>query len=539
MSRRCTHNTRLNQGALWLAALEAEYSTVIEGNAQVGPESCMMSCLCCGSLVAATSAISHCCGGSGRNRRPVLLDLKRGALFCSACSSFLGGVRSLKPKKSEGKKKKGFGRRRSVTASEESILRQVSQPLRPKDGHPLGLRGLVNLGNTCFASCILQALLQSPPLVYHFLSDKHSPLNCPHNSLESEQDEADSASDSEGKFCIACAFDQLFREVYSGQRRPYNPSDFLIDWWNWAGSHAGSLATYQQQDAHEFYLSVLSALHSALTHPEKGKSTALEGEGNSIDSFRENGKGFHSPCFPGSPHSHDNASWQLFAFGGESSIITKCFSGVLRSDVTCEECRLTSTNFDPCLDIPVDLHPSISKTEKSNGVTKVESCTLQKSLEHFTSVEKLCHGEKYFCHWCNGPQTSVKQMSISKLPPILCMHVKRFEYAAAQQKFTKLDGYVAFPLQGLDMKPYMSSTVLGEQVLGAHNGPSLDDRDHLYDLYAVVSHKGKLTGGHYIVYIQSAGSWYCCDDAWVTRVDEKDVASCQAYLLFYIQQHLL
>lgn len=471
----------------------------------------------------------------------MLLDLKRGALFCSACSSFLGGVRSPKPTKADArkKKKKGVGLRRSLTASDESLLRQVSQPLRPNDGHPLGLRGLVNLGNTCFANCILQVLLQSPPLAIHYLGDKHSPLNCPYNSLESEQDEADSASDSEGKFCVGCAFDQLCREAYSGQRKPYNPSDFLIDWWNWAGSHAGSLATYQQQDAHEFYLSVLSALHGASTHSKKASAAMVEGEGSGIDSFREKGTGYHSPCFPGSPHSHDNASWQPFAFGGESSIITKCFSGVLRSDVTCGECKLTSTNFDPCLDISLDLRPSVSKPGQGNGAAKPESCTLQKSLEHFTSAEKLCHGEKYFCHWCNGPQTSVKQMSISKLQPILCMHVKRFEYVAAQQRFTKLDGYIAFPLQGLNMKPYMSTSVLGEQVRKGQHNSSAEGRDHLYDLYAVVSHSGKLTGGHYIVYVWSAGAWYCCDDAWVTRVDEKDVASCQAYLLFYVQQHLL
>jgi hypothetical protein len=42
-----------------------------------------------------------------------------------------------------------------------------------------------------------------------------------------------------------------------------------------------------------------------------------------------------------------------------------------------------------------------------------------------------------------------------------------------------------------------------------------------------------MQGGHYIAFIKCGGYWYRCDDAWITIVEEEDVAACQAYMLFY------
>lgn len=59
--------------------------------------------------------------------------------------------------------------------------------------------------------------------------------------------------------------DTVFGEVYSGNRQPFSPAEFLFQWWRYADSLAG----YQQQDAHEFYLSLLEGLSGSLITPQQ------------------------------------------------------------------------------------------------------------------------------------------------------------------------------------------------------------------------------------------------------------------------------
>lgn len=108
-----------------------------------------------------------------------------------------------------------------------------------KEGPATGLRGLINLGNTCFMNCIVQALTHTPLLRDFFLSDRHK---CEMQSPSS---------------CLVCEMSTLFQEFYSGHRSPHIPYRLLHLVW----THARHLAGYEQQDAHEFLIAALDVLH--------------------------------------------------------------------------------------------------------------------------------------------------------------------------------------------------------------------------------------------------------------------------------------
>jgi len=104
------------------------------------------------------------------------------------------------------------------------------------------IRGLLNLGQTCFLNVVLQALIHNPLLRNFFLSDKHN----------------NSSKACKLTQCMNCEMDKLFAEVYSGNKAPYGPASLLATTW----SSSSDLAGYSQQDSHEFFIAALNQLHS-------------------------------------------------------------------------------------------------------------------------------------------------------------------------------------------------------------------------------------------------------------------------------------
>lgn len=56
----------------------------------------------------------------------------------------------------------------------------------------------------------------------------------------------------------------------------------------------------------------------------------------------------------------------------------------------------------------------------------------------------------------------MKQMSIRQLPPVLCLHMKRFK-ATDKGATQKVDSPVSFPVAHLDMAPFTSAPVLANR----------------------------------------------------------------------------
>ncbi|XP_051113491.1 ubiquitin C-terminal hydrolase 13-like isoform X7 [Andrographis paniculata] len=135
-------------------------------------------------------------------------------------------------------------------------------------------------------------------------------------------------------------------------------------------------------------------------------------------------------------------------------------------------------------------------------------------------------------------------------PPVLQLHLKRFEYDIEQGLFVKINDRYEFPIQ-LDLdknnRKYLS--------------PEADKtKRNLYTLQSVLVHSGGIDGGHYYVYIRpdlSNNQWYKFDDEKMSRQDvdttieglyggEQDVMpsyfgmtcmkNSNAYMLVYIRE---
>ncbi|CAG9459993.1 unnamed protein product [Pedinophyceae sp. YPF-701] len=212
------------------------------------------------------------------------------------------------------------------------------------------------------------------------------------------------------------------------------------------------------------------------------------------------------------------------------------------------------------------------------GFAQASSVGLRACLEHLTRPELMSDKKNVWtCPRCERPRPAVKQVTIRALPPVLVLHVKRFQHSwgsARGGRAWKLDTHVSFPERGLDVAPYLSCALPGagmapeevravlgtstpqvSQGVGAHSpggsgscsvsaAVGSDGVMHppglgaTYDLGAVVCHSGTMEGGHYVCYVNEGGRWFRCDDAWIAEVSFEVVRASQAYLLFYHRRYI-
>ena len=76
--------------------------------------------------------------------------------------------------------------------------------------------------------------------------------------------------------------------------------------------------------------------------------------------------------------------------------------------------------------------------------------TLLGCLQRYVRAERLGPGQAWVCARCQTRRPAVKQMSIRRLPPVLCLHLKRFEHTVRQMtKLGKLYHVKLFSLNAI------------------------------------------------------------------------------------------
>ncbi|XP_053984882.1 ubiquitin carboxyl-terminal hydrolase 20 [Hylaeus volcanicus] len=233
------------------------------------------------------------------------------------------------------------------------------------------------------------------------------------------------------------------------------------------------------------------------------------------------------------------------------SIISDIFDGKLLSSVQCLTCDRISTRVETFQDLSLPipsrdhidmLHQGSLTPQKAGPCSDVVYVTNQSGwlswflqwmrswfwgpvvslhdcLSAFFSADELKGDNMYSCEKCNKLRNGIKFSKVLELPEILCVHLKRFRHELMFS--SKIANYVSFPLEGLDMRPYLHKECVSKVTM--------------YDLISVICHHGTAGGGHYTCYALNpiVNKWFEFDDQCVTEVSPETVKHCEAYVLFY------
>lgn len=182
--------------------------------------------------------------------------------------------------------------------------------------------------------------------------------------------------------------------------------------------------------------------------------------------------------------------------------------------------------------IQVRDHPSYleaMETLRLEG-NKKKGVTLDECFQTFVKPERLDERNMWYCSKCKDHVRAMKTMELWRLPDVLVVHLKRFEFRNVLRR-DKLETFVDFPVEGLDMSQYCGSN----QQTGFVN----EHMPSTYDLFGVENHYGRMGFGHYTAFCREwnelgeMGSWSLFDDANVSSVVGNKVVSPAAYVLFY------
>jgi len=184
-----------------------------------------------------------------------------------------------------------------------------------------------------------------------------------------------------------------------------------------------------------------------------------------------------------------------------------------------------------------DIHSTLEAMleEQSTNVSTIEQgVTLNQCFQSFSRPERLDMDNMWYCSRCKEHVQALKTMKLWRLPNILVIHLKRFEFKHALRR-DKLSTFVDFPLAGLDMTPHCAHVKSTKD----HSNFVQDNVPADYDLFAVINHYGRLGFGHYTAFAMEwdetgiSEAWNAFDDSRVHQIKPSEIQSSAAYILFY------
>lgn len=430
------------------------------------------------------------------NQHLFAIDSHNGLLYCFLCGDYVNTPSLEKIRVEVTTVRDELPAEEEVDVLEEDVKTQYISPTKTA---ALGLKGFINLGSTCFMSCILQSFIHNPIIKYHFFNNDYHYFNC-HSSMDYLMD---GENIDESNACITCSIDKIFKEFFtSNKHEGFGMTNLLMTAWY----KKKSLAGFQEQDAHEFWQFLLNEFHldhERITRKQQEEMSNFDDQQQEIKNVEE--------C---------------------KCITHSTFAGELQSSIKCLNCESITSTIDPVMDLSLEIN---HLKAKSND----QAINLYDCLDLFTKDEKL--DVMYTCQSCHTKSKAIKSLKIKKLPPVLSIQLKRFEHNLLSDTSAKIQTPVVTPLF-LDITKYTSDYDFAKyQDENPHLSRSgtYTDSNKIYELFTVVSHIGSVNTGHYIVIVKTGdGQWFKFDDSVVSLISQEEVMKTNAYLLFYITHRI-
>ena len=418
---------------------------------------------------------------------------------------------------------------------------------------PIGMVGLLNLGNTCYMNSILQCLFNINSFQNIFVDNHIIKYIYPNVINQLSETNKNNISVIWGKTQCTLTYQmhKLISTVWADVTKIISPNNFRILF----GKKIQNFQSYQHQDSQEALICILDTIHIELEEQVNIDYNFIPE--SYLDKFQEINKQELSDIDICLLEDEYPDIYELFSikraldsFNKKSySVITKLFQNVISSTLQCPKCNFHTYNFDPTNIIIVQIPTNNSSinmkviNDKINKLGDIDdnkksqirqyliskqlqnnNFTLDECFNQLTQVERLDDSEKWMCPNCEVKVNALKQLNIWLPSKIMIVLIKRFmtEFINGEIIFRKLDNLIEFPIEDFNISPYLSN--LSKQI-----------GNFTYDLVAISNQIGRLEGGHYYSYIKSMtdGNWYCLDDDNIKPISIDDIITPNAYILFY------
>uniref|UniRef100_A0A1X7THH0 Ubiquitin carboxyl-terminal hydrolase n=1 Tax=Amphimedon queenslandica TaxID=400682 RepID=A0A1X7THH0_AMPQE len=217
-------------------------------------------------------------------------------------------------------------------------------------------------------------------------------------------------------------------------------------------------------------------------------------------------------------------------------IISQVLGGSFADQKICKGCPHRFSREEPFTAINVDIRLHHNLFE---------------SLDSYVKGDLLEGANAYRCEICNKEVDTVKRMCINKLPQVLVIQLKRFDYDWEREMAIKFNDYFEFPKE-FDLSPYTAAglaEIEGERIPftttntdtkkeggggggGGVKGEGADNDDPSmstkYRLRGILVHSGQASGGHYYSFINvkppgsDQAKWFKFDDGDVSEAKMED-----------------